>query len=44
MKIEGYQRKQIKAKKEEEKNQAESELFRDLDEMEHRNQMLLEQK
>jgi hypothetical protein len=44
MKIEGYQRKQIKSKKEEEKKQAESELFRDLDEMEHRNQMLLEQK
>ena len=44
MKIESIQRKQINTKKEEEKNQAESELFRDLDEMEHRNQMLLEQK
>ena len=44
MKIEGYQRKQIKAKREEEKKQAESELFRDLDEMEHRNHMLMEQK
>ncbi len=44
MKIESIQRKQIKDKKEEEKNQAESELFRDLDEMEHRNQMLMEQK
>ena len=44
MKVEGYQRKQIKAKREEEKRQAESELFRDLDEMEHRNQMLIEQK
>ena len=44
MKIEGYQRKQIKAKKEEEKRQTETELFRDLDEMEHRNQMLMEQK
>jgi len=44
MKIEGYQRKQIKAKKEEEKRQTESELFRDLDEMEHRNQLLMEQK
>ena len=44
MKIESIQRKQINTKKEEEKNQAESELLRDLDEMEHRNQMLLEQK
>jgi len=44
MKIEGYQRKQIKAKKEEEKKQTETELFRDLEEMEHRNQLLLEQK
>lgn len=44
MKIESIQRKQIKEKKEEEKSQAESELFRDLDEMEHRNQMLMEQK
>ena len=44
MKIEGYQRKQIKAKKEEEKKQTESELFRDLDEMEHRNHLLMEQK
>jgi hypothetical protein len=37
MKIESYQRKQLKAKKEEEKTRAESELFRDLDEMEHKN-------
>ena len=37
MKVEGYQRKQLKAKVEEEKKKAESELFRDLDEMEHRN-------
>lgn len=37
MQIEGYQRKQLKAKKEEEKARAESELFRDLDEMEHKN-------
>ena len=37
MKIEGFQRKQLKAKKEEEKQSAESELFRDLDEMEHKN-------
>lgn len=44
MAIEGYQRKQLKAKKEEEKARAESELFRDLDEMEHKNQMLMEQK
>lgn len=44
MKIESIQRKQIKEKKEEEKSQAESELFRDLDEMEHRNQLLMEQK
>lgn len=44
MKIETIQRKQIKAKKEEEKRQAETELFKDLDEMEHRNQMILEQK
>ena len=44
MKVEGYQRKQIKQKKEEEKKQAENELYRDLDEMEHRNQMLIEQK
>lgn len=44
MKIEGFQRKQLKAKKEEEKQSAESELFRDLDEMEHKNQLLVEQK
>jgi hypothetical protein len=42
MKVEGYTRKQIKAKKEEEKRQAESELFRDLDEMEHKNQMIMQ--
>ena len=44
MKIESIQRKQIKQKKEDEKQQAESELFRELNEMEHRNQLLMEQK
>lgn len=37
MKIESIQRKQIKQKKEDEKQQAETELFRELNEMEHRN-------
>jgi hypothetical protein len=37
MKVEGYQRKQLKAKKEEEKQRAETELYRDLDEMELKN-------
>lgn len=37
MKVEGYQRKQLKQKKEEEKEKAENELYRDLDQMEHQN-------
>jgi len=42
MKVEGFQRKQLKAKMEEEKKKTEDELFRDLDEMEHKNQMLMQ--
>lgn len=42
MKVEGYQRKQLKQKKLEEKERTEEELFRDLDEMEQKNQMIME--
>ena len=37
MKVEGFQRKQLKAKKEEEKKQVEGQLFRELEEMESAN-------
>lgn len=44
MKVEAFQRKQLKHKLEEEKQKAEVELFRDLDEMEAANAKLMQQK
>lgn len=40
MKVEDFQRKQIKQKKAEEKKKVEEELFKDLEEMEERNKLI----
>lgn len=40
MKVEAFQRKQINQKKEEEKQAVENDLYKDLENLEHKNQIL----